>query len=177
MEYLDIVDKNNNLTGRVETREKAHEESLYHRHANIWIFNENKEILLQKRAMNKKTNPGMWAKTGGHVDSGETVIEGLVREVYEEIGLKVTEDTVTEIEVMRFDGIKSNHFSHEYYTITNLGLDEFSLNDGEVDELKYMKISDLEKEVESKNMEYVFSKWKYEDFKSKMEYFKKELSI
>ena len=50
MEYLDIVDENNELTGQVEERKLAHEKHLFHRHVSTWIMNQKGEILLQKRS-------------------------------------------------------------------------------------------------------------------------------
>ena len=49
------------------------------------IFNENGEVLLQKRADN-----GYWGLPGGKIDIGESVAQGAIREVLEETGLRVT---------------------------------------------------------------------------------------
>ena len=49
------------------------------------VFNERREILLQKRSDN-----GFWALPGGAVDIGESVEQGAIREVFEETGLHVT---------------------------------------------------------------------------------------
>ena len=48
------------------------------------IFNERGEILLQKRSDN-----GFWSMPGGAVDPGESVQQGVLREVWEETGLHV----------------------------------------------------------------------------------------
>jgi ADP-ribose pyrophosphatase YjhB (NUDIX family) len=48
------------------------------------IFNGRGEILLQKRADN-----GFWGLPGGAVDPGESVQQGVLREVREETGLQV----------------------------------------------------------------------------------------
>ena len=48
------------------------------------IFNENREVLLEKRA-----DYGVWGLPGGGVSIGESVEEGVVREVLEETGLRV----------------------------------------------------------------------------------------
>ncbi len=54
MEYLDVVDENNNLTGKTEERNIIHEKGIWHREVAVWIMNEQGEILLQKRASTKK---------------------------------------------------------------------------------------------------------------------------
>ena len=48
------------------------------------VFNERGEILLQRRADN-----GFWSMPGGGVDPGESVQQGVLREVREETGLYV----------------------------------------------------------------------------------------
>ncbi len=37
MELLDIVDENNNLTGKTEEKEVIHKKGLYHREVAVWI--------------------------------------------------------------------------------------------------------------------------------------------
>ena len=64
MELVDIVDENNKLTGQVEERWVAYEKGLWRRVVSCWIMNKKGEILLQKRASDKRRNPNKWAKTG-----------------------------------------------------------------------------------------------------------------
>ena len=54
MEYIDIFDENNNPTGEIKEKTQAHENGDFHRTAHIWIMNDNKELLLQKRSGTKK---------------------------------------------------------------------------------------------------------------------------
>lgn len=53
------------------------------------IIVEGDKFLVVKRAADDVHNPGLWEFPGGKIDAGETVEEGLVREVYEETGLEV----------------------------------------------------------------------------------------
>ena len=89
MELIDIFDENNNYLGYSLERSKVHKENLWHHHVTAWIMNYNGDILLQRRSLTKKKNPGLWSKTGGHVEYGENVLDAIKREVFEEIGLKV----------------------------------------------------------------------------------------
>ena len=66
---------------------------VYHKPVWIWIINDNNEILVQKRAACKKNHPNKWdMPSAGHVDAGETIIEGAIRETYEELGIQTKED-------------------------------------------------------------------------------------
>ena len=48
MEYLDVVDENNNLTGKTEERNIIHEKGIWHREVAVWIMNEQGERALGK---------------------------------------------------------------------------------------------------------------------------------
>jgi len=58
------------------------------------IFDDDGKILILKRSTESKTNPGKWELPGGKVDQGEDFDKALVREVYEETGLKISLDNV-----------------------------------------------------------------------------------
>src|SRR5438477_11288727 len=45
-------------------------------------------FLLTRRVSNLRAHGGQWALPGGRCDSGETVVDGALRELEEEIGLK-----------------------------------------------------------------------------------------
>ena len=50
------------------------------------ILKSNDEFLVVKRSENDDLYPGAWEFPGGHLESGETIKEGLARELNEEIG-------------------------------------------------------------------------------------------
>jgi len=83
MEYIDIVDQNNNLIGEMKEKTQAHKDGNFHRTAHIWIMNDKKELLIQKRSATKKSHPNCWDISGaGHIRTGESVTEGAIRENY-----------------------------------------------------------------------------------------------
>jgi 8-oxo-dGTP diphosphatase len=45
------------------------------------------KLFLPKRALTKKFLPGLYELPGGHINFGEDIVEGLRREVYEELGM------------------------------------------------------------------------------------------
>jgi isopentenyldiphosphate isomerase len=61
---------------------------VYHKPVWIWIINDSGQILVQKRAKCKKNHPGLYdMPSAGHVDAGEEIIDGCIRETYEELGI------------------------------------------------------------------------------------------
>lgn len=86
-EYFDVVDENNNVTGRA-TREECHFRGLWHRASHVIIINSGNELLLQKRSMKKDLYKGYWIDAAaGHVDSSEDYEHAAKRELKEELGV------------------------------------------------------------------------------------------
>src|SRR5579859_7683930 len=88
-DIFDIVNERDEVIGR-KPRSEVHARGLLHRAVHVLVFNSRGEIFLQKRSMLKDRQPGVWdSSCSGHVDSGETYDETAVRELQEEIGLKI----------------------------------------------------------------------------------------
>lgn len=71
-------------TGKLDLRPEE-----YHLSVHIWFINARGELLIQKRAENKRHMPGVWAACGGAVMAGEDSLTAAVRESYEEMGIIV----------------------------------------------------------------------------------------
>ena len=56
------------------------------------IHDENNKIFVARRAATKAFHPTMFECVGGHLDPGETLEQGLRREVHEEIGCEIEID-------------------------------------------------------------------------------------
>jgi isopentenyldiphosphate isomerase len=88
-EIFDVVNEKDEVIGRKPRRE-VHARGLRHRAVHVLVFNRRGEVFLQKRSMKKDTAPGLWdSSSSGHVDSGEDYDACAVREMREEIGLRV----------------------------------------------------------------------------------------
>ncbi len=64
-----------------------------------FIVNDGK-VLIIKRALDDIQKPGIWEIPGGRIDENEEMEKGLVREVYEEVGLRI--DISREISIREF---------------------------------------------------------------------------
>jgi isopentenyl-diphosphate delta-isomerase type 1 len=88
-EIFDVVNERDEVVGH-EMRGEVHRLGLRHRAMHVLVFNRNGELFLQKRSMLKDTFPGAWdSSSSGHLDQGEDYDACAVRELGEEIGLKV----------------------------------------------------------------------------------------
>lgn len=90
-EIFDVVNEQDEVIDR-KPRGEVHRLGLLHRAVHILVFNSRGEVFLQKRSMKKDRHPGVWdSSASGHVDSGEHYDATAVRELREEIGLRLTE--------------------------------------------------------------------------------------
>lgn len=88
-EWFDVVDEKDVVMSRA-TRREVHARGLRHRAVHVLVFNRTGELFLQKRSPSKDTAPGAWdSSASGHVDAGENYDACAVRELREEIGLRV----------------------------------------------------------------------------------------
>ena len=89
-EKLDIYNENKIKTGKIIERkeEVTIEKNEFVLAVQCWIINTKNEILLTKRKLDKKFG-GMWEPTSGLVKSGEDSIQGIKREIKEEIGIEI----------------------------------------------------------------------------------------
>src|SRR6476661_7514198 len=88
-EIFDVVNEHDEVIGQ-ERRSEVHRLGLQHRAVHVLVFNARGDVFLQKRSMKKDTFPGAWdSSASGHLDTGETYDACALRELREEIGLKV----------------------------------------------------------------------------------------
>lgn len=137
-ELFAVVDTNDKLIGYRTRFECHHNKNLIHRVIAVALFNDQGQILLQKRSKYKDTNPGLYTlSVSGHVDKDETYEETAQRELFEELGihspLKMKKKFIapTDIEtemVCIFEAFYNGSFSP---------------NKKEIDEVKFVTIEQL----------------------------------
>jgi isopentenyldiphosphate isomerase len=87
LEILDIVNLNDQVIAQA-TRDEVYKKFLCHRIVHVLIFDDAGKMALQKRSQNVSFCPGYWSTAvGGHVQSGESYVEGALREFEEELNI------------------------------------------------------------------------------------------
>ncbi len=162
-EYLDIVDDNNNITGKTEKKSYIHKNGIWHREVACWIMNNEGKILVQKRAKTKEHAPGKWDITAGHVQVSEIVENAMIRELQEEIGIKIEKCDLELFSIVKRKGIstKNNTFQYQYFIYTNKKISEFIIDTNEVEKVKYIDLGELKEILSSTDENYTFSKREY----------------
>ncbi|MEQ8663197.1 MAG: NUDIX domain-containing protein [Gammaproteobacteria bacterium] len=86
-EVLDVVDAANRVIGHA-TRAEVHARGLLHRAVHMLVLNPAGDIYVQRRALDKDCQPGLWdTSAAGHVDRGEDWAAAARRELAEELAL------------------------------------------------------------------------------------------
>lgn len=90
-ELFPVVDEEGNVLGSI-LRGLAHDgRKVLHPVVHLHLFNSRGELYLQLRPSWKKIQPDRWdTACGGHIEYGESILEAFSREVFEELGIKVS---------------------------------------------------------------------------------------
>ena len=132
-EWFDVVDRSDRVIDRA-SREEVHQNGLLHRSAHLLVFDGSGRVLLQKRSMVKDRFPGRWdSSVSGHVDSGESYDQCIVREAMEEIGIRLA---ATPERLFKVDACDETdqEFSWVYRTYSE---GPFAPNEEEISEIRW----------------------------------------
>lgn len=150
-EYLDILDESGNLTGQKATRQETHKKGLIHQAVHIWIYNRRGQILFQKRSPKVSVYSGYWdISSAGHISSGDEADESALRELQEELGLKVQVADLEKNQIRRQhqevleNKWLNNEFDHIYFFNYEGDIKDLKYSDGEVSEARFFDISEVE---------------------------------
>lgn len=139
MEYLDLYDVNKKLTGDKIIRGKGKPNVPENNYINIviiFIQNNDGNLLFQ---ITSKEKGNEIATTGGHVKSGQTSFDAILSEVFEELGLDISNEKVELIDSYIY-GIS---IMDVYYLKKDIDLEELTLQYEEVECVKWFSISEI----------------------------------
>lgn len=154
-EFVVCVDSNDKQIGLMEKME-AHKLGKLHRAFSVFIFNEKKEMLLQKRASIKYHSPNLWTNTCcSHPRENESIEDAASRRLVEEMG--ITCDT-KEIFSFKYyvdfkDGLIENEYDHVRVGYYN---GEVLPNNLEVDDYKWISLKEIKRDILDNPQIYTF---------------------
>ena len=144
-EYLSAVDENDQVINTLP-RHEIHASGLRHRAVHILVFNDKKQLFLQKRSMKKDLNKGLWdTSAAGHVDAGEDYTASAIRETAEELGVTI-EDSLQFLFKLSPTKQLGMEFIQVYLCRHN---GPFILNADEIDEGKWLSVEEVSVRVEN----------------------------
>lgn len=161
-EIYDIVDENDNVIGKATRKEIHKNNKLIHRSVMFFIFDKKGRIFVNQRTKNKEFYREYWAITfGGHVNSGETYEEAVVRECKEEADIEEKPFFMGALKV-RLPTESENSKIFGFVTDKKIKLDSFELKQGKFMTMEELK-DKLKKEKflpETKDLLKILEKYK-----------------
>lgn len=150
-EFVVLVDENDRDLQLMEKME-AHEKGLLHRAFSVFILNDQNELMLQRRALEKYHSGGLWTNTCcSHPRDGEPVEAAAHRRMMEEMGfdcpIEKAFDFIYRAELDK--GLTEHEFDHLFIGRYN---GEPKINPDEVSEWKWMDVEEVKLDV-SRNPE------------------------
>ena len=147
VEIWDVLDSNGCPKGKTILRgDNRLKPGEYHLVVHIWVVSSKGEFLIQKRSDSKKLMPGEWAATGGAAVSGENSYMAAHRELLEELGIDAAQDNFSKLARIR----RRNSLLDIWATLVDKHESEFSLQESEVAQVKWVTKETLIKMIEDK---------------------------
>ena len=141
-ELWDVYDANKKKTGKTAERDVYQlKEGEYHIVVTGIIINSKNEILITKRAEHKKFGL-MWECNGGSILAGETSLEGVIRELKEELGIQFTKKEAIFLKEIRRDKIPPD-FKDLWLFRKDVDEKEITFPDGESIDYKWVTIDEF----------------------------------
>ncbi|GAB2023308.1 NUDIX domain-containing protein [Pseudolactococcus yaeyamensis] len=140
MERFDIYDDTRKLTERTAVRGQELKADDYRLIVHVSIMNSKNQLLIQKRQPHKQAWPGFWdISVGGGALAGETSKEAAMREVFEELGLRLDLSEVAPSFMVKFP----NGFADEYIIYQDVDLTTLHLQTAEVQAVKWASYDEV----------------------------------
>lgn len=136
-EIVEVYDANGLKKGYSKPRALL-SDNEYILSVHIYIYNDDHDFIIQKRALNKKELPGVWCMTGGAVDVNEESINAAIREVDEELSIKLDPNNI------RFLGrcLNNNYIVDLFSAKTDYTIKDIILKEDEVIDVKLLNLND-----------------------------------
>lgn len=144
-EMIDIYNDNRELTGITLPRKTKLEKGQYMLYVYALIRDNNGNFLVTQRAMDKKWAAGQWEVPGGGSMAGESSLDAIRREIFEETGLDVSSDEASVIYSYKNIDEKygDNYFADIYLIKKDFTLSDVSLDAREVTNMKLASIDEI----------------------------------
>lgn len=167
-ELFDVLDSNGHPTGQVKPRTQVHQDGDWHRAIHIWIINHENEILLQRRAPDKDSDPNMLdISCAGHLSSGDDSLTGALRELQEELSLTIDAKSLQYIGTLKRspyhdDDFVDNEFDDVYLLQTDKTINDLTYQKEEISEIMFISIPTFQSMIKNRQPDLVMYDDEYE---------------
>ena len=133
MEWNDFYDENRTRTGRIHRRGTPWKDGEFGLVVCVWVHDGKGRLLLTRRAP-EKSFAGTWENSGGAAQAGENSLQAIVRELFEETGIRAEPEA---FELLGSDRDR-NTFYDFYCLKRRVALKDIVLLPGETDGVQWV---------------------------------------
>jgi isopentenyl-diphosphate delta-isomerase len=145
VEVVVLLDEQGRATGTLPKAQAHHADTPLHLAFSTYVFDDHGRLLLTRRALTKRTFPGVWTNTVcGHPAPGEDLAEAAVRRADQELGLALSD---VRLVLPRFryraemDGVVENEMCP--VLVARVADDRLDLDPTEVDDARWVPWDEL----------------------------------
>lgn len=147
-ELWDLYDNNKQTTGKTHVRGVwPIPDGYYHLIVHAWIRNSKGEYLISQRASTRPAYPLMFETVGGSVIKGEDSLTSVLREIEEEVGLKLSPDSGRLVRSQirdRIGNLECRDIVDDWLFIYDGPVDLNKSTTDEVTQVQWMTVDDIE---------------------------------
>ena len=143
MEFNDIYDSKRRLTGRTHRRGMPWKAGDFGLVVCVWVHDGKGNLLMTRRAPGK-SYAGTWENSGGAARAGESSLQAMVRELFEETGIRAKPE---EFELLDSDRDR-NCFYDFYCLCKEIHTSQIVLQPGETDGVKWVSFAQVHEMIE-----------------------------
>ena len=147
MEWNDVYDKDRHLTGRIHKRGTPWRNGEYGLVVCVWVYDGEGNVLLTRRAPGK-SYAGTWENSGGGAKAGETSLQAIRRELYEETGIRAEE---SEFELLSTERDRIAFYDH-YCLKRKMSVEDVVLLPGETDGVQWVSMEQVKRMIEKREI-------------------------
>lgn len=154
-EMLQIVDsETGEPTGEHVSRKELFEKKLWCRTTNVFVLNSAGEILCHQRSKNKERMPGAWSTHfGGHVTQGESFKVSAIKELQEEIGIKINAFQLIPWRTSKKENARI--WVRDFLTVYDGPIEKLTFQAEEIDAIKWCKPQEINEMLDLEGSEAV----------------------
>ncbi len=140
LEHWDIYDAYKKPLGYTRARGERLMKGEFHLVSHVCLFDSQERMLIQERQTSKPSFPGKWdLSAGGSVLAGESSREAAVRELYEEMGVRISLDGAIPPITLNYGW----GFDDIYVARTNVSLSDLRLQREEVRSARFATLDEI----------------------------------
>lgn len=147
MEYNDVYDAQRNPTGRRHLRGTPWAEGEYGLVVCVWVHDGCGNLLLTLRAP-EKIMGGTWENSGGSALAGESSLQAIQRELFEETGIRARPEEFELLESRR----ERSSFYDFYCVKKQIPLEEIVLQPGETVDARWVSFHKMHDMIRQKQV-------------------------